>query len=162
MPGFAAVGRIRGAWRTTNRLVVDSLTDFEDRFNQGQPLWIRGREFRVNSSERRGDQFLLTLEGIETFEDAAHLSGEYLQVPESQLHPLEPDTYYEHQIVGLRVRTSEGHDLGTIREVLHTGSNDVYVVESDGKERLIPAIEDVVKAVDLERGEMTVELLEGI
>jgi 16S rRNA processing protein RimM len=62
----------------------------------------------------------------------------------------------------LRVRTVEGEVLGGITEVLETGANDVYVVHDGTREILIPAIEDVVKEISLERGEVVVQLLEGL
>ena len=52
--------------------------------------------------------------------------------------------------------------MGTLREVIQTGSNDVYRVEKDGKELLLPAISQVIRRVDLSAGIMVVKLLEGL
>jgi len=70
--------------------------------------------------------------------------------------------YYWHQIVGLRVVTSEGEEIGTVSEILETGANDVYVVKGEGGERLIPAIKQVVNEIAPERGEMIVTLIPGM
>jgi len=76
---------------------------------------------------------------------------------------LEADKYFIYQIEGLQVETTSGEVLGVISEVLQTGGNDVYVVStSAGGELLLPAIRQVVKQIDLERGKMVVELLEGL
>lgn len=64
--------------------------------------------------------------------------------------------------MGLEVWTTEGELLGKIARILPTGSNDVYVVPSRHGELLIPAIEDVVKSVDLEKGCVVIELIEGL
>ena len=75
---------------------------------------------------------------------------------------LPPDSFFWHQIIGLTVRTVDGQELGKIAEIMETGSNDVYVVKSDERELLLPAIKDVVREIDLTSGVMTVELLEGL
>lgn len=76
---------------------------------------------------------------------------------------LPPGEYYHYQLVGLTVITDHGENLGTIQEVLATGSNDVYVVTSDsGQEVLLPAIEQVIKEIDLASGKMLVHLLDGL
>jgi 16S rRNA processing protein RimM len=85
-----------------------------------------------------------------------------VQIPIEEAMPLGEDEYYVYQIVGLDVWTAEGEYLGRISEVLFTGANDVYVVQGEKGEILIPAIEDVVLEVDLDGGRLTVELMEGL
>jgi 16S rRNA processing protein RimM len=85
-----------------------------------------------------------------------------VQVPLEEAAPLSEDEYYIYQIMGLEVWTSEGEHLGRVSDVLFTGANEVYVVEGERGEMLVPAIEDVVKEVDLEGGRLIVEPLEGM
>ena len=80
----------------------------------------------------------------------------------SQDKPLPEGQYYHHQIIGLQVRTTQGELLGNITEVLTGKSNDNYIVQGDRGEILIPAIEDVVKSIDLEQGYVTIEAVEGL
>jgi 16S rRNA processing protein RimM len=75
---------------------------------------------------------------------------------------LPPGQLYLYQIIGLSVRTTDGQSLGKITEVLDTRANDVYIVNDGTREILLPAIPDVVKEINLERGEMLVELLDGL
>jgi 16S rRNA processing protein RimM len=70
--------------------------------------------------------------------------------------------YYWADLIGLRVSTEAGDDLGTLREIIETGSNDVYVVKGACREFLIPATDDVVRGIDLDAGTMTVSPLEGM
>ena len=81
-----------------------------------------------------------------------------LQVAREELPPPPDGAFYEFQIVGLRVVTAAGADLGRVQHILRTGANDVYETER----ALIPAIASVVRAIDLERGEMVVEDLDGL
>lgn len=85
-----------------------------------------------------------------------------MQIPLEEAVPLSEDEYYIYQIVGLEVWTSEGGYLGRVLKVLFTGANEVYVVEGERGEILVPAIEDVVKEVDLGGGRLIVEPLEGM
>jgi len=95
-------------------------------------------------------------------EDATELRGQFLEVPQSQIRPLPNGEYYQFQLLGLEVWTTEGELLGRIAHILPTGSNDVYVVPSKHGELLIPAIEDVVISIDLEKGRIVIELIEGL
>ncbi len=70
--------------------------------------------------------------------------------------------YYHFQLLGLRVLTQEGEDLGRISDILVTGSNDVYVVSGPGGEVLVPALADVIMNVELDQGIMVVSLPEGL
>jgi 16S rRNA processing protein RimM len=85
-----------------------------------------------------------------------------VEVEHSQDYPLPEKQYYHHQIIGLQVRTTRGELLGSITEVLTGKSNDNYVVQGTKGEILIPAIEDVVKAIDLDQRCMTIEAIEGL
>ena len=76
---------------------------------------------------------------------------------------LPEDVYYVHDLVGLRVVTSTGDEIGTLEDVLETGSNDVYVVRRPGqKDVLVPAIDGVLLEVDLEGGVVTIEAVPGL
>ena len=110
-----------------------------------------------------GGRLILKLAGIDDREAAEQLRGASLEVPTDQAVELPPGQYFWHQVVGLRaVVESSGRELGRVADILVTGSNDVYVVRKDGRELLLPAIGEVVRAIDLERGEMRVELLPGL
>ena len=98
-----------------------------------------------------------------TDRDAADkLRGWLVQIPEREAWKLPRGRFYWHQILGLRVVTSEGEEIGTVAEILETGANDVYVVKGNGPERLIPAIKQVVQEIAPERGEIVVTLLPGM
>ena len=95
------------------------------------------------------------------------MRGLWLYVPEAEASALEEGAYWIHDIVGLRVITTEGQEIGTITDVFATGANDIYVVRphpgvNQGRELLLPAIEDVVDRVDLEQRTMVIRLLDGL
>ena len=80
----------------------------------------------------------------------------------SQDYPLPDGQYYHYEIIGLKVRTIQGELLGTITDVISGKSNDNYIVKGTRGEILIPAIEDVVKSIDLSQGCLTIEAIDGL
>jgi 16S rRNA processing protein RimM len=121
------------------------------------------RAFHVERARLLSGYALLKFEGLETPEAAAKLRGQVVGVPIGQAGPLRKGQFYHHQIIGLQVWTGEGVELGTVEEILETGANDVYVVRrADGAEVLLPAIQDVIQEIDLERGRLVVRLLPGL
>ena len=92
---------------------------------------------------------------------AETLISKEVEVPFSELPPRRKGTYYYFQLIGLSVVTEDGAAVGTLKEIMETGANNVYVVEKpDHKEILIPAIPSCVLSVDIEAGRMTVRLPE--
>ena len=106
---------------------------------------------------------MLKLDGIDGVAQAEELRGQLLEIHRDQLKPPEDGGYYHFQLEGLEVRTVEGKVLGVITRILPTGSNDNFLVrDGAGHEVLIPAIDEVVKTVDLERGRVVIEPMPGL
>jgi 16S rRNA processing protein RimM len=124
-----------------------------------QPAEILHRRIYRSGNQ---DGVVMRVDVLSSREAARERIGEYVYVPESEAVPLPEGEYFVHQIVGLAVRTVSGEPLGTVREVLQTGSNDVYLVKGAHGEVLLPATKEVLKAVDLAGGTMTVQLLPGL
>ena len=118
--------------------------------------------FPVESWKARDRGVILKLRTVETRDQAEALRRMPVSIPLEEAVPLEEDEYYVFQIIGLDVFTDEGEHLGTVQDVIFTGSNEVYVVQGPRGEVLIPAIADVVQEVDLERGRMRVVLMKGL
>ncbi len=122
------------------------------------------RSCKVEARRPHQDVVLYRLEGIATRNDAEALRGAILLVRAKDLPALESGRYYPHELIGMRVVTTDGALLGEIYEVLVTGANDVYVVKErpDSKETLLPAIEGVVQSVDLLNRVVTVTIPQGL
>ena len=162
-PDLVVVGRVLRPWGAHGDLRVHELTDRQDRFAPKSRVVVRGAAYVIERSRKAQRSIrLLKLEGVETLEAARGLQGAELEVPADELAPLPEGRYYHYHLVGLRVVSTAGEDLGELTEVMETGANDVFVVTRNGDEVLIPAVADVVKDVDLEAGVMTVELLPGL
>lgn len=136
----------------------------------GEEIYVQdGKEFlphRVLSSSEQQKNHLVTLSNITNRTEAEAFRGKLLFLPEEMLPKLPQGEYYSYQILGLLVRTEEGKVLGKIVKVFSTGANDIYEVQvqdvADKSTVLIPAIHDVIVAIDLEKGEMVIRTLEGL
>ena len=148
---------------------VEMHTDFPQRFAVGNQL-LRGpglEPAHIDTSRPHKGFMLIRFDGMNTREQAEEIRGHWLFVPEEDAHSLADDTYWIHDLVGLQVSTESGTMLGTIRDVLVTGANDVYVIQTQapfnqGRDLLVPAAGDVVQQVDLDAGAMVVRLPDGL
>lgn len=122
---------------------------------EAQPRRVRGMR------EHQG-ALLLRLDGVATRNDAEALRGATVSIRLEDLPRLKEGEYYSHQLVGLRVQREGGAPLGVLAEVLGTGSNDVYVVKTATGELLLPALDSVVRSVNLQEGVMIVVVPEGL
>ncbi|MCC6176408.1 MAG: 16S rRNA processing protein RimM [Chloroflexi bacterium] len=176
--GFLTIARVLRAHGTQGEVACEIVTEFPRRFRQtkriflarsdtrGAPLDGPRREYPVVQARiapHRGHaEVILRLGGVENRDDAETLRGMLVQVPEREAWKLPRGRFYWHQIIGLRVVTTDGRELGIVANILETGANDVYVVKRERGDLLVPAIKQVVKKIDPARGEMRVDLLPGM
>jgi 16S rRNA processing protein RimM len=120
------------------------------------------KRFEVRKITFHRTFFFLELESINTVDAADGFVGSRVLIQEDKLEGLSVDEYYWRDLIGLNVITEEGRFLGIIENIFQTGSNDVYVCGRGERELLLPAIQDVILKVDLEKKEMVVRLLDGL
>ncbi|MEX0682388.1 MAG: ribosome maturation factor RimM [Dehalococcoidia bacterium] len=160
-PGYVAVGRVLGAFGVRGDIKVQPLAPPQT-FKTGRQVTLHGDLHTIERSRRHKAVVLLKLDGIDVREDVADHRGEYLLIPEAELAPLGEGEYYRYQLVGLRVVSTEGEDLGEIAEVLERPANDVFVVRGPRGEFLVPAAEDIVRSVDIKGGVVAIEVVPGL
>jgi len=106
---------------------------------------------------------ILKFKGIDTMDDVMKYKGKSLFVTRENAVKLKKDEYFIADLIGLKVIDEEEKEIGTLRNVMETGANDVYVIDClDGRELLLPAIKQCVLLVDLEAGLIKVHVLEGL
>lgn len=118
--------------------------------------------YTVLSAQPHKGAVLLELEGVDTMSKAEELVGSRVYTEMSALQKLPDGEYYWFQIIGLDVLTEDGRALGKVAEIFSAGSNDVYVVRDGPKEYLIPAIEQVVRTIDISAGRMVIHPMKGL
>ena len=118
--------------------------------------------FKINWVKPHKRAALISLKGVTTRMQADALHGSKLFIEKTQLPELDEDTYYWFDLIGLDVFSIKEKYIGRLENIIETGSNDVYVVKHGDNEILIPAIESVIKAIDLKAKRMDVDLPEGL
>lgn len=164
---LVSIGVIRGAYGLRGEVRVSPLTDFPERFNKMDKVFVVGPGTRtlmnIENSRNANQTILMRFQGVDSRETAEGMRGQYLMVRESEVYPLPEGSYYHFQLKGLRVFDQERGYLGILQDILETGANDVYTIKSDEYgEILIPAIKDVILRVDIEKQEMQIKLLPGL
>ncbi len=159
---FIAIGQVLAPWGVKGKLKVKVVTDFPQRFTPSSKIFINRQPMTIDSAEWHKGKAIIKLDQIDTIEAAQRLRGQPIEIHHRQLYPLPEGQYYHFQLIGLEVWTTQGKLVGNITEILTAESNDNYVVSGAKGEILIPAIEDVVKSIDLARRRITIEPIEGL
>lgn len=106
---------------------------------------------------------ILKFKGLDNINDIEKYRQKSLYVTRKNAVRLQRDEYFIADLIGLKVQDEDGKELGTVKDVIETGANDVYEVEmTDGKSLLLPAIKQCILNVDVENGTMQVHVLEGL
>ena len=164
------VGKIVNTHGIRGEVRVISRTDFpEERYKIGNAIFLFGEgnkepiELKIKSHRPHKNFNLLTFEGYDNVNEVESMKGSTLKVPESFLGELSENEYYFHEIIGCKVITVEGVEVGVISEILTPGANDVWVIKTSKKEEiLIPYIEEVVMKVDVKEKLVVIEPMEGL
>lgn len=143
------------------------LTDFPERFSELREVYInKGGQvdiYHIDYVRYHKKFVIIKFMEVPDMNGAESLKGALLQIEQKDLKPLPEDTFYIFELIGMVVYSTEGDNLGTITNVIQTGSNDVYVVKPPaGKDILIPALKQIVKEIDVKEKKMIVELLPGL
>lgn len=155
------VGRIVAPHGVRGDLRILPDTDRPEIFKKLKTIYIGGKAFHLVSARPHKNVYILHVEGVDDRNMAETLISKEVEVPFSELPPRRKGTYYYFQLIGLKVVKEDGSSVGTLKEIMETGANNVYVIGTpDHKEILIPAIPSCILSVDTEAGQMTVRLPE--
>ena len=119
-------------------------------------------EYHVLSVKPYKNVFLMKLDGLNSLEEAERFRGAEILISKDSLRCENDDEYFWFDLIGLKVYLNTGRYIGTLKEVLTTGSNDIYIVRQGEKEVLIPAIHEVVEEIDLNNKKMIISEMEGL
>ncbi|MBR3132536.1 MAG: 16S rRNA processing protein RimM [Clostridia bacterium] len=166
MQEFFEIGQVVNTVGLKGEIKINPFTDELDQFDKGKKITLEKSknrtEYEIENVRYHKNQVVLKLKTVDNIDDAEKLRNSYVIVDRESKKPLEPDTYYLVDLIGLAVY-EEDRLLGEIIDVFPTGSNDVYVVRSEeGKQILLPAIKEVIKEVNLDEKKMIVKLMEGL
>ena len=156
-------GKIVNTHGLKGEVKVYSYTDNEKKILKLKKVYIRGKEYKVESMRIQKQMFLMKLQGIDDIDQTKFLMNEmcFREVEKNESN--DDEGYFIKDLVGIEVIDESGNTIGTLKEVFRTGANDVYeVVDKNNKSIYLPAIKKVIKSIDISSRKMTVELMEGL
>ncbi|GEK27693.1 ribosome maturation factor RimM [Furfurilactobacillus siliginis] len=168
---FYTIGKIVNTQGLKGELRVIADTDFPaERFAKGKTVYVtanqpqaKREQLTITSARNHKSFILITFAGLNDINMVEKYKGSDLFVTEAEQQPLPEGQYYYREIIGLHVIDETGTDIGSIKEVMAPGANDVWVVKRAGKsDLLLPVIDQVVKSVDIEAGQVHIEMMAGL
>lgn len=167
MEQFLQVGVISSTHGVRGEVKVFPTTDDKTRFQELKEVILdTGKEqitLEIQNVRYFKQMVILKFRGIDNINDIERYKGRPLLVKREQAIPLEENEYYVADLIGMEVLTEDGVRFGRLMDVMETGANDVYVIQTNNqKEVLIPAIRDCILNVDPENKQMTIHLMKGL
>ena len=167
MEDLLKVGVITTTHGVRGEVKVYPTTDEPERFlDLDYVLFDTGRELRrldIKNVRFFKNLAILKFDGIDNINDIEKYKGRDLWIPREEAQELDEDEYYIADLLGMKVLLEDGSEFGTLRDVMETGANDVYIVDSvKHGEVLLPAIKECILDVDIEANTMTVHLMKGL
>jgi 16S rRNA processing protein RimM len=165
---LVVIGEIARPHGLHGEMRVTPLTDHPERFEEVTEcvLWDRARDMRerrrITAARRQGGAVLVSVAGCETVEAAGALVGRLVALPVDEALPLAPGRFYPWQLEGCRVLTEDGRDVGHVTRIEQSAAQDLWVVSDGGRERLIPAVAEIVVEVDLAGGRVVIRPPDGL
>lgn len=168
-PCLVSVGKVVGAHGIRGAVKVVAYGESFGACTEGDKLTLgpaaKGNEVEVVtlvSSTPHGKVWLAHFEEIRDRETAQAKIGRELLMAEDRLAQLGDGEYYHYQLMGLAVQKVDGTAVGILAGIIEAGSHDVYVIRDGGREYLVPAVDDVVREIDLQGRRMVIDPPEGL
>lgn len=163
---FLLVGTIGLPFGIRGQVKLHAVTSYPEHLSRIKKVFVGDERVPMQmrrAAEHKPNVLIVTLDGIADRSAAETLRGVEVYIREADALPLGEDEYFLHDLPGLQVETTSGEVIGTVKEVLETGANEVLVVtRPDGGEALIPMIRDVVKSLEIPARRLVIEPLEGL
>ena len=161
------VGVISSTHGVRGEVKVFPTTDDVTRFRQLKKVYLdTGREMlplEIQNVKFFKQFAILKFKGIDNINDIEIYRGKSLMIDREDAVDLDEDEYFIADMIGMKVYTEDGSEFGTLKDVMETGANDVYIIDSlEHGEVLIPAIRECILDVDMDEERMTIHLMEGL
>lgn len=147
-----------GVFGLRGQVKVSPWTELPERFAPGARIWVGGVPRCIESAHWRRHQVRLKLEGVDTPEEAERLRGAVIEAAVEDRPAAEPGTYFADELVGMRVITDQGVEIGRVESVLPLPAHDVLEVGG----AMIPFVREFVLEVRLQERELVVRLIPGM
>jgi len=169
-PDYLLLGKVLRPHGVRGELKVSILTDYPERLRELDAIFIgsgvddpAATPYHIQAVRFHQGYALIKFKEVPDRNAAERFRELFVMIDTANAVPLEENEFYLYQLIGLNVQTDSGQPLGTIAEVLETGANDVYVLQSDQYgELLIPAHDETIIKIDFKTEIVTVKLPDGL
>jgi len=170
-PERLVVGRIVKPHGLRGEVVVEVLSDAPGRFDRGSRLEAgdptsdpggERRALTVRATRDDRGRLLVRFAEVPDRTAAEQLYGTLLSIPATAAAELPDGTFYDWQLEGLVVEDEDGRELGTIARVMQGAASDLWVVDTDSGEVMVPAVDEFVRRVDLEAEKIVLHVIPGL
>ena len=156
------IGKIVNTHGLRGHIKVEPWCDGIETYEYLNRVFINNFEYEIESVKLQKNLFLLKYTNLNSIEDAEKLKNKIIYANEEEMPPLPEGVFYIKDIIGLSVYDGDKF-VGEIVDWIETGANNVYIIKRpDGKDVLIPAIDSVIKEINIENKKMSVNMLEGL
>lgn len=155
------IGKIVNTFGIKGEVKVTPYTDDIEQFKKIKSIYVNNTLMQVQSAKFRKNVVILKLKDVDDMTAAENLRNSIIMIERSK-KKLPENTYYIADLIGLDVYTDEGTLLGKVKDIYNTGANDIYSIETESKEVLLPAIKEVIKQIDIENKKIIVHILKGL
>ena len=151
---WVAMGYIKGVFGVKGWVKISANTEYSDSLLD-YPEWQLSKDGKtmtvtIESGKVAGDELQVKFEGIDNRDEAFALRGYTIEIPRASFAPTEDGEYYWADLVGMRVVNQDDVVLGTVKNLLETGANDVLVINGEHGQKLIPFVSHYIESVDTE------------
>jgi 16S rRNA processing protein RimM len=169
MDNLILIGVVRKVRGIKGDLKVESMSDFPERFSELREVLVRKPnstetvKVELDRSEFVNNYAVIRLKGVDSYDGAAAYLGAELLVPETERVVPPEGTYFVDSLIGMNLKNADGRKIGVVADLLSNRKQSILTVRmDDGTEFDLPFVSAFVKKVDIEAGEMTVELIDGL
>ncbi|MBD3223503.1 MAG: 16S rRNA processing protein RimM [Caldithrix sp.] len=161
------IGKVIKPHGIHGELKVNIITSYPEHFQELEQVFVKEEsKWQAYSIDevKRSDRFvLLKLDDIDSLEEAENFRNHFIYIPENELKTPEKDEYFIHDLIDMDVYDENSGYIGKIKEVMQYTSNDVYVIKTpDEVDKLVPAVKDIVRRIDIKQKRMTIRVIEGL
>ena len=164
---FITIARIVKTRGNRGEVLVDSLTDFPDRFDALEKVWLAfgdrpPEEIGLDFSWEHNGRRILKFEGVDSISSAEKLVGCLVQIPDDQAVKLPRGTFFDHDLIGCSVEDGRGHFWGVVDSILRIPGNSQLVVKNLDREFLVPAVENICTEISIDQKRIIIDPPEGL
>lgn len=161
------IGKVLKPHGVEGKLKVLNYTDSPDVFHYADQLYLKEGNgtmtpLHLKSVSSHKMNMILDVDEIENIERAEETRGCHILIDKAKLKKLPDGEYYQYELIGLDVISVSGKKFGKIKELISTGSNDVFIVREGKQEHLVPALKDIIKKIDFEKRQIIIEPIDGM